>query len=103
MPDADIDDLPLALRFYSAIDLRDTNDYQTQLQRLAASLTVDPDTGGHADDEEIGDRLRESGDLNAALPYYRKALTVAEAKFGDAHPTHRKVTEKNWCSPLGYG
>jgi len=86
MPDVDLDDLPPTLRSYSAIDLCDTSDYQTKLRRLAASLAVDPDTGDHADDEEIGDRLRESGDLNTTLPYYQKALTVAEAKIGNAHP-----------------
>jgi TIR domain len=77
LPGSSIESLPPALRGYQAIDLRDVSDEDSKLKRIAATLVRDPKTGDLAYSEEIGDRLRDAGDLSGALAPYQKALSIA--------------------------
>ena len=90
----DIRNLPPALQHYQTVDLREITDPVSQFSRLAAALAIDSQTGEAANDEEIGDRLRVSGEPQAALPYYEKAMKVALARFGEAHPTVAAIRAK---------
>jgi tetratricopeptide (TPR) repeat protein len=89
---SDPESLPPALQKYPRLDLRDVQQRSGQLARLAAVLAADPDSGTPADDEEVGDRLRDSGDaagaipLSEAEPLYRRALAIDEASYGPDHP-----------------
>jgi tetratricopeptide (TPR) repeat protein len=86
--------LPPALKAYHAIDLRDVDSAHAQFSRLAASLTLDAESGNRADEEEIGDRLRGSGDFSGALPYYNKAISLALSRFGESHPVISRLRRK---------
>jgi hypothetical protein len=71
-----VESLPLALQKYPCLDLRDVPQRSRQLARLAAVLARDLDSGSQADDEEVGDRLRDSGDTAGAIPYYQTAMAA---------------------------
>ena len=95
LPHTEIEKLHPVLRGLQAVDLRDAADDETRLRRLLASIAIDRDAGETANDEEIGDNLREAGDLSAARPFYEKALSIMTATFGESHPNigrlHRKL------------
>ncbi|MEF8720152.1 MAG: tetratricopeptide repeat protein [Candidatus Accumulibacter necessarius] len=95
LPGSSPEDLPLALRTVQGIDLREGSSAHVQASRLAAALSEDDRTGDLAEPEEVGDRLRVGGDPDGAIPWYEKALKVAEANLGARHPSvaqlHRKL------------
>ena len=103
LPGSSVENLPPALRAYQSIDLRDVSDEDSKLKRIAAALTTDPKTGDIADSEEIGDRLREAGDLTGAFSPYQKALLIATARFGKAHPVVARIERKLGGTYLAIG
>jgi tetratricopeptide (TPR) repeat protein len=103
LPGSSVDFLPSALRAYQAIDLRSAPNEATRLTRIAAALTKDSRSGDIVDSEEIGDRLRESGDWLGSIAPYDKALAVATATHGDSHPSVARILRKIGVSHLSVG
>src|SRR5262249_8896137 len=95
VPGSDPASLPPALQLYNRLDLHDASQRSKQLVRLAAVIARDPNSGSPADDEEVGDRLRDSGDAAGALPYYVRATALSIARLGEEDrriaALHRKI------------
>ena len=83
---------PPALQHYQIVDLRGVKEPTDQFNRLAATLAPDLDTGEAVNDEQVGDRLRVSGDPRAALPYYERA-------FSPGYPSVRRGASGGSCAP----
>jgi len=90
LPHADESMLPLSLRGRLAVDLRDAHSTNTQLMRLAAVLIRDEGEATEApSDEEIADRLYDSGDLTAARRAYLHAISALDEE--NAEPSAQKA------------
>ena len=94
LPGSRSEDLPIPLKSYQAIDLRDVREPLREFARIAAVLLEDTESGSPAVDETIGDRLRKAGDAAGALPYYERSLRLAVAEFGEIHPSVASLHSK---------
>ncbi len=94
LPGSSSEVMPVFLQRHQAIDLRDASDADMAIRRLAASLLRVPGEEGLADDERVGDRLRDSGDFKGALPHYDRALQLAVSEVGLSHPVIARLKRK---------
>lgn len=92
LPGADLEQIPPSLRQTLVVDLRKGwPESKAELQRLAASLQVNPTEPQLAQELELAAVLHRSGDTAGAEETYGRALRIAQASFGPHHPLVAEV------------
>ncbi len=94
LPECSFDALPLEIKERQIIDLRDIHNNQERFNRIAAVILVNSETGAPATDEEVGDRLFQSSDRNGSVPFYERALRIAEMQYGTRHQNVSTLSSK---------
>jgi tetratricopeptide (TPR) repeat protein len=86
LPGARPETLPPFLRERPSVDLRNNLDDEHALHRLVSGIQGSDAGGEVAQEQKIGDSLRNMGDLAEAKSHYERALRLARAAYGESHP-----------------
>ena len=86
LPEANLDDLPPALRDLTVVDLHEGLDDVVELNRFVANIRGSTEASEVIQEKEIGDELLKVDDAKGALEHYKRALQKAKAVHGDEHP-----------------